>query len=104
MVSKSQQHPLSRRIAIPESITVAELAQRMSVKGSEVVKVMMGLGTMATINQTIDQDTAGIVVEEMGHTKPKYQKDNALEEEMIQAASKTVIRYSCTCCYYHGSC
>ena len=79
--------PVVKEIEIPESITVAELAQRMSVKGSEVVKVMMGLGTMATINQTIDQDTAGIVVEEMGH-KPKFQKDNALEEEMIQAAQQ----------------
>lgn len=79
--------PVIKEIAIPESITVAELAQRMSVKGSEVVKVMMGLGTMATINQTIDQDTAGIVVEEMGHNA-KFQKDNALEEEMIQAAQQ----------------
>ena len=79
--------PVVKEIGVPESITVAELAQRMSVKGSEVVKVMMGLGTMATINQTIDQDTAGIVVEEMGH-KPKFQKDNALEEEMIQAAQQ----------------
>ncbi len=79
--------PVVKDIEVPESITVAELAQRMSVKGSEVVKVMMGLGTMATINQTIDQDTAGIVVEEMGH-KPKFQKDNALEEEMIQAAQQ----------------
>jgi translation initiation factor IF-2 len=79
--------PVVKEIAIPESITVAELAQRMSVKGSEVVKVMMGLGSMATINQTIDQDTAGIVVEEMGH-KAKFQKDNALEEEMIQAAQQ----------------
>lgn len=79
--------PIVKEVAIPESITVAELAQRMSVKGSEVVKVMMGLGSMATINQTIDQDTAGIVVEEMGH-KPKFLKDNALEEEMIQAAQQ----------------
>ena len=79
--------PIVKEIEIPESITLAELAQRMSVKGSEVVKVMMGLGTMATINQTIDQDTAGIVVEEMGH-KSKFQNDNALEEEMIQAAQQ----------------
>jgi len=79
--------PIVKEIEIPESITVAELAQRMSVKGSEVVKVMMGLGSMATINQTIDQDTAGIVVEEMGH-KPNLQKDNALEEEMVQAAQQ----------------
>lgn len=79
--------PIVKEIEIPESITLAELAQRMSVKGSEVVKVMMGLGTMATINQTIDQETAGIVVEEMGH-KSKFQNDNALEEEMIQAAQQ----------------
>jgi len=79
--------PIVKEIDIPESITVAELAQRMSVKGSEVVKIMMGLGSMATINQTIDQDTAAIVVEEMGH-KPKLQKENALEEEMIQATQQ----------------
>ncbi|MCZ6804529.1 MAG: translation initiation factor IF-2 [Proteobacteria bacterium] len=79
--------PVVRDVEIPESITVAELAQRMSVKGSEVVKIMMGLGSMATINQTIDQDTAAIVVEEMGH-KPKLQKENALEEEMILATQQ----------------
>ncbi len=79
--------PVVKEVDIPESITVADLAQRMSVKGSEVVKVMMGLGSMATINQTIDQDTAAIVVEEMGH-KPKLLKENALEEEMIQAAQQ----------------
>ncbi len=76
--------PIIKEVDIPESITVAELAQRMSVKGSEVVKVMMGMGSMATINQTIDQETAGIVVEEMGH-KPRFQKENALEEEMLRA-------------------
>ncbi len=92
--SASQQHgfekptaPVVKEIDVPESITVAELAQRMSVKGSEVVKVLMGLGTMATINQTIDQETAGIVVEEMGH-KSRLQKENALEEEMIQATQQ----------------
>ena len=79
--------PIVKEVDIPESITVAELAQRMSVKGSEVVKVMMGLGSMATINQTIDQDTAAIVVEEMGH-KPRLQKENALEEEMIHATQQ----------------
>ena len=79
--------PIIKEIEIPESITLADLAQRMSVKGSEVVKVMMGLGTMATINQTIDQDTAGIVVEEMGH-KSKFQNDNLLEEEMIQVVQQ----------------
>jgi translation initiation factor IF-2 len=76
--------PIVHEVAIPESITVADLAQRMSVKGSEVVKAMMNLGSMVTINQTIDQDTAAIVVEEMGHI-PKLMKENALEEEVIRS-------------------
>jgi len=54
-------------VEIPEEITVAELAQRMSVKGGEVVKQLMKLGTMATINQPLDQETAQLVVEEFGH-------------------------------------
>jgi len=77
--------PIVREVLIPDNITVGELAQRMSVKANEVIKLLMGLGTMATINQMIDQDTASIVVEEMGH-KPKLQKENALEQEVIQAA------------------
>jgi len=92
--SANQQHgfekptaPVVRDVDVPENISVAELAQRMSVKSSEVIKVLMGLGTMATINQTIDQDTATIVIEEMGH-KPRLQKENALEEEMIQATQQ----------------
>jgi len=76
--------PIVREVNIPESISVADLAQRMSVKGTEVVKAMMNMGSMVTINQTIDQDTAAIVVEEMGHV-PKLMKENALEEEVIQA-------------------
>lgn len=79
--------PVIKEIGIPESITVSDLAQRMSVKGSEVIKLMMGLGAMATINQTIDQDTAAVVVEEMGHI-PKLLKENALEEEIIQATAE----------------
>ena len=77
--------PIVREVEIPESITVSELAQRMSVKGTEVVKVMMNLGSMVTINQTIDQDTASIVVEEMGH-KAKLLQENALEDEILRAA------------------
>jgi translation initiation factor IF-2 len=79
--------PVVKEVEIPESISVAELAQRMSVKSSEVIKIMMGLGTMATINQIIDQETASIVVEEMGHTVV-LQKENALEEEMIEATQQ----------------
>ena len=71
--------PITHEVAVPETITVGELAKRMSVKGVEVIKVMMGLGAMATINQVIDQETAMIVVEEMGHI-PRALSDNAIEE------------------------
>ena len=77
--------PIVREVHIPESITVGELAQRMSVKANEVIKLLMGLGNMATINQMIDQETAAIVVEEMGHI-PKLLREDALEEEVMQAA------------------
>ena len=77
--------PMVKEVLIPESITVGELAQRMSVKANEVIKLLMGLGNMATINQMIDQETASIVVEEMGHV-PKLLKENALEEEIIRTA------------------
>ena len=59
--------PIVREVAIPETITVAELAQKMSVKATEVIKFMMTMGSMVTINQVLDQDTAILVVEEMGH-------------------------------------
>lgn len=70
--------PVVREVLVPETITVAELAKRMSVKAAEVIKVMMGLGAMATINQVIDQETAIIVVEEMGHVARAFQ-ENAIE-------------------------
>jgi len=78
--------PIVHEVALGETITVADLAQKMSVKAAEVIMVMMKLGTMATINQVIDQETAAIVVEEMGHT-PKLLKENALEEELTQTES-----------------
>jgi translation initiation factor IF-2 len=59
--------PVVREIEIPDSIAVSELAQKMAVKGNEVVKVLFNLGAMVTINQVIDQDTAILVVEELGH-------------------------------------
>ncbi len=74
--------PMVREVPISETITVANLAQKMSVKGSDVIKAMMKMGAMVTINQVIDQDTAVIVVEEMGH-KPKLIKENALEADLI---------------------
>jgi translation initiation factor IF-2 len=75
--------PQVREVTIPETITVGDLAQRMAVKATEVIKVMMNMGAMATINQVIDQDTAALVVDEMGH-KPKLIKENALEEQVMQ--------------------
>lgn len=59
--------PVIREVNIPETISVAELAQAMSIKAGEVIKAMMSMGSMVTINQLLDQDTAILVVEEMGH-------------------------------------
>ncbi len=70
-------------VVIGETIVVSELAQKMSVKGAEVIKVMMKMGAMATINQVIDQETAQLVAEEMGH-KVILRKENELEEAVLQ--------------------
>ena len=75
--------PVVREIMVPESISVSELAQKMAIKAAEVIKVMMGMGAMATINQVIDQDTAILVVEELGHVaKPLEESD--LESEVVK--------------------
>ena len=81
--------PMKREVAVSETITVAELAQRMAVKANEVIKALMGLGVMATINQTIDQDTAVLVIEEMGH-QAKLVKENEIEED-IQGVTDSAI-------------
>jgi translation initiation factor IF-2 len=78
--------PIVYEVTIPETISVGDLAQKMSVKAAEVIKTMMTLGTMATINQVIDQETAAIIVEEMGHS-PILMKENALEEELLRGTS-----------------
>lgn len=78
--------PIVREVSIPESISVAELADKMSIKANEVIKSMFNMGAAVTINQTIDQETAVIVVEEMGHT-PKLVKDDALEMEILDSVS-----------------
>ena len=70
-------------IGIPENIVVSELARKMSVKAAEIIKVLMRMGVMATINQMLDQDTATLVVEEMGHIARPMQ-ENLLEEELKQ--------------------
>lgn len=74
---------INRDIIIGETLTVSELANKMAVKSSEVIKTMMKLGSMTTINQIIDQDIAQLVAEEMGH-KVTIHRDNALEELLIQ--------------------
>lgn len=76
--------PMIHEVALPESITVAELADKMAIKAAEVIKVMFKMGAMATINQTIDRDTATLVVEEMGH-KAKFIDENAVENDMLEA-------------------
>lgn len=74
--------PVTREIALPETITVADLARLMAVKAAEVIKVMMQMGMMVTINQSLDQDTAILVVEEMGHTATAAQ-ETSLEQQLI---------------------
>jgi len=78
--------PVVREVNVPDTISVQDLAQRMSVKAGEVIKALMGLGTMATINQVLDQDTAVIVIEEMGHV-PKPVQENEVELSLQVADS-----------------
>ncbi len=73
--------PIVRDVSVPETITVGELAQKMAVKAGEVIKVLMGLGSMVTINQVLDQETASIVVEEMGHNIVLIE-DDAVEKAL----------------------
>ncbi len=75
---------IAREVEVPDIITVGDLASRMSVKAGEVIKTLMGMGVMATINQTVDQDTATLLVEEMGH-KVKLVHDDALEQSLTQS-------------------
>ncbi|MEH6456487.1 MAG: translation initiation factor IF-2 [Cocleimonas sp.] len=79
--------PLVKSIAVPDTIVVSELAQMLSVKGADVIRAMMGMGVMATINQVVDQDTAILIVEEMGHEavaaaseEEKISTENLLED------------------------
>jgi translation initiation factor IF-2 len=74
--------PVVREVEIPESIAVSELAQRMAVKANEVIKVLFNMGAMVTINQVIDQDTATLVVEELGHTA-KPISGEPVEEDLL---------------------
>ncbi len=86
---KSPTEKQVHEVEIPETITVAELAQRMSVKGKELIKQLMKMGEMATVNQHIDQETAVLLTEEMGHT-PKAVKG---EEEAMEQDLAEMIQY-----------
>lgn len=78
--------PITYDVSIPETITVADLAKKMSIKATEVIKTMMKLGAMVTINQVIDQDTAAIAVEELGH-RPILLKENPVEDMLKEEES-----------------
>ncbi|MBI2383986.1 MAG: translation initiation factor IF-2, partial [Gammaproteobacteria bacterium] len=78
--------PVVREVEIPEFITVGDLANRMAVKATELIKVLMKMGQMVTINQSLDQDTAALVVMDLGH-KVKTTKATDVEEGLLQAAA-----------------
>ena len=80
--------PVVREVEIPENIAVSDLAQRMAVKANEVIKALFSMGAMVTINQVVDQDTAILVVEDMGHiakpvTETDHVEDILAEEEVV---------------------
>ncbi len=79
--------PVVREVEIGEHITVSELAQRMAIKANEVIKALMKMGMMVTINQALDQDTATLVVEEMGHTAKRV-KTTAIEDQLQQSVEQ----------------
>ncbi|MEL7320233.1 MAG: translation initiation factor IF-2 N-terminal domain-containing protein, partial [Pseudomonadota bacterium] len=74
--------PVIRDVEIPETISVGELSQRMAVKANEVIKALMGMGAMVTINQVIDQDTATLVVEELGHNAVPM-TESSVDDELL---------------------
>jgi translation initiation factor IF-2 len=80
--------PIVRDVVVPETITVADLAHKMAVKASEVIKVLMKMGQMVTINQMLDQDTAIIIAEEMGHKAMAARLDDP--ESLLAAAGVEV--------------
>jgi translation initiation factor IF-2 len=77
--------PVVREVALPESLSVGELAQKLAIKAPELIKALMGMGVMATINQAIDRDTATLVVEELGHVAVPMQEAD-LDQEIAVAA------------------
>ncbi|MBF0294229.1 MAG: translation initiation factor IF-2 [Magnetococcales bacterium] len=82
---EATQQPVLRDVIIPEVITVGELASRMAIKSSEVIKRLMAQGMMVTINQVLDQDTAVLVVEELGHRPKTISEGAAIEAELADS-------------------
>ena len=80
--------PVVRNVEIPEAISVADLAQRVAIKAGDVIKVLMQMGTMATINEVLDRDTATLVVEELGHNVVTAASDDDFEKELQVSAEQ----------------
>jgi len=80
--------PVVRNVEIPEAISVADLAQRVAIKAGDVIKVLMQMGTMATINEVLDHDTATLVVEELGHNVVSAASDDDFEKELQVSAEQ----------------
>lgn len=87
--------PIVREVLVPETITVGELAQKMAVKAAEVIKTMMKMGSMVTINQVLDQETAMIIVQEMGHVAKAAKADDPeayLVDAIVHTAADLEVR------------
>jgi len=80
--------PVIHNVVVPEAISVADLAQKMAVKAGDVIKALMQMGSMATINQILDQDTAILVVEEMGHNVIAEAGEDDFEKKLIENVSQ----------------
>ncbi len=80
--------PVVRSVEIPEAISVAELSQRMAIKVGDVIKTLMQMGTMATINEILDRDTATLVVEELGHKVVAAASDDDFERQLVATAEQ----------------
>ena len=77
---------IAKEITIGETNSVADLAQKMSVKSGEIIKILINMGVMATINQILDQDTSTLLIEELGH-RPKFVSEDAIEEQLAESLS-----------------
>ena len=80
---------IAKQITIGETNSVADLAQKMSVKSGEIIKTLFNMGVMATINQMLDQDTSTLLIEELGH-KPRFVSEDAIEEQLAESLSAEV--------------